>query len=156
MKIITILLLAVLLSGCEYPTDYIISPETNYEDLDAESHYINSLFREFMERLNLGENETLKPVIEFGVKNSDPESVELAIINGYRKDIDDFILKTFNMWINKAEDFKKYLKEIDKILSIEVKFFITTDSFYFMIDDAKSIKYKDNQILKNEKLNFSD
>lgn len=156
MKIITILLLAVLLSGCEYPTEYIISLENNYEDRDADSHYINSLFRDFIERLNLGENDTLKPIIEFSVKNSDPESVELEIINGYSKDIDDFILKILNMWINKSEDFKKYLKDIDKILSIEVRFFITTDSFYFMIDDAKSIKYKDNKILEDEKRNISD
>jgi hypothetical protein len=156
MKIITILLLAVLLSGCEYPTEYIISPENNYEDPDADSYYINSLFRDFIERLNLGDNDTLKPIIEFSVKNSDPESVELEIINGYSKDIDDFILKIFNMWINKSEDFKKYLKDIDKILSIEVRFFITTDSFYFMIDDAKSIKYKYNKMLEDEKRNISD
>lgn len=156
MKIITAMLLLILFYGCEYPTDYIISPENNYEDLDAESRYIDSLFKDFLEWLNLGENDTLKPVIEFGVKNSDPESVELEINNGYRKDIDDFILKTFNMWIKKAVDFKKYLKDIDRIRSIEVNFFITSDSFYFMIDDAKSIKYKDNQILKTEKRIFSD
>ncbi|MFO7527123.1 MAG: hypothetical protein R6W68_16845 [Ignavibacteriaceae bacterium] len=156
MKIIRILLLIVLLYGCEYPTDYIISPENNYEDLDAESRYIDSLFKDFLGRLNLGENDTPKPVIDFGVKSSDPEAVRLDIINGYRKDIDDFILKTFNMWINKAEDFKKYHKDIDRIRSIEVNFFITSDSFYFMIDDAKSIKYKDNQILKKEKRIFSD
>lgn len=77
MKIITILILAVLLSRCEYPTDYIISPENNYEDIDAESHYFNSLFRDFIEKLNVDENDTLKPVLEFGVKNTDPESVEL-------------------------------------------------------------------------------
>lgn len=156
MKIITILLLVVLLYGCEYPTDYIISPENNYEDLDAESRFIDSLFRDFLGRLKLGENDTLKPVIEFGVKNSDPESVELEINNGYRKDIDDFILKTFNMWINKAEDFRKYLKDINKIRSIEVNFFITNDSFYFMIDDEKAIKYRDKQILENERRKFSD
>lgn len=154
MKIIRLLLLIVLLYGCEYPTDYIISPENNYENLDAESRYIDSLFRDFLGRLNLGEIDTLKPVIEFGVKNSDHESVELEINNGYRIDIDDFILRTFNMWINNAEDFKKYLKDIDRIRSIEVNFFITSDSFYFMIDDAKSIKYKNSQILKNEKNNI--
>lgn len=156
MKIISILLLIIFLYGCEYPSEYIISPRNNYEDMDAESQYINSLFEDFLKGLNLGENDTLKPVIEFGVKNTDPEAVELVIINGYRKDIDDFILKTFNIWINKAEDFKKYLKDINKIRSIEVNFFITNDSFYFMIDDEKAIKYRDKQILENERRKSSD
>lgn len=156
MKILTILLLVVSLYGCEYPTDYIISPENNYEDVDEEHRYIDSLFRIFLEKLNLSENDTVKPIITFGVKNSNTEAVELEIINGYRKDIDEFILKTFNIWINKAEDFKKYLEDINKIRSIEVNFFITNESFYFMIHDDKSITYQDSQILMKEKKNTAD